>query len=441
MKQLPQNIDMERAVLGAILTDQDAAVGTIPEIQPDDFYVPSHIRLFDVISKLFYAGMSVDILSVDAELRIRGEEKLTAAGLCDMVGMIVPSIAMSYLPTLKKLSRARALIRLYVSSTDKLFDLDEPITVGVECATETMRICEDKITGFEPMANPMARAMRDLEKAVEDGVSLVSAVPSGLVAIDAKIGGLGKGQLIIIGGRPGMGKTSLALTISRNAALRGYPVAFVSAESPSESLALRLLSGFSEVENNVIRTGRLQDSEISRVVDGAARVSALPMSSLDKQTSWDAIKAAIRTLKMRVLNLSLVAVDYIGLLKAPTKQVRRDLEIGRISSEAKQLALELSVPFILLSQLNRSLDSRDEKRPVLSDLRDSGDLEQDADVVFFPFRPSYYDREFQPRDMMELDIAKNRDGPVGYVELSYNERLTLVEDREVVTSQTEGEQR
>ncbi len=441
MKQLPQNIDMERAILGAILTDQDAAVGMIPELQFDDFYVPSHIRLFDVISKLFYAGMSVDILSVDAELRLRREEKLTAASLCDMVGMIVPAIAMSYMPTLKKLSRARALIRLYVSSTDKLFDLDEPITVGVECATETMRICEDKITGFEPIANPMGRAMRDLEKAVEDGVSLVSAVPSGLAAIDAKIGGLGKGQLIIIGGRPGMGKTSLALTISRNASMRGYPVAFVSAESPSESLALRLLSGFSEVENNVIRTGRLQDIEISRVIAGAARVSALPLSSLDKQRSWDAIKASLRTLKMRVMNLALVAVDYVGLLRAPTREAKRYLEVGRISSEAKELALELGVPFLLLSQLNRSLENRDDKRPSLADLRESGDLEQDADVVLFPYRPAYYDRDFQPRDMMELAIAKNRDGPVGYAELSYNERLTLVEDREIVTTQTEGEQR
>ncbi len=437
---MPQNIDMERAVLGAMLTDQDASVAMIPEFQGSDFFVPSHGRLFDVMRTLFNAGVDIDVLTVDNELRIRGEEKLTAAQLCDMAGDIIPSIAMSYLPTLKKLSRARALIRLCISTTDKLFDMaDEPTVLAMELATEALGICEDLATGFESIAEPTKRVMRDIERAADNDVN-INTVPSGLTVVDARAV-IRKGALIVIAGRPGMGKTSMALTIARNAALRGYPGAYVTAEGRSESLVLRTISGFSDIENSVIRAGRFGDGMVSKLVAAAAKVMDLPISTMDRQRSWDAIKASLRTLRMRVPNLSVVAVDYIGLLRAPTRQARRDLEVGRISSEASELAIELNVAFLLLCQLNRNVESRDDKKPNLSDLRDSGDIEQDADVVLFPFRPVYYDDTFQPRDMMELAIAKNRDGPTGSTDLSYNERLTLVEDREVVTTQTEGEQR
>ena len=225
-----------------------------------------------------------------------------------------------------------------------------------------------------------------------------------------------------------MGKTALAVTMALGAAERGYGIYFVSAESPNNKLALRMLAKASGLENRNLRRGQVSDAEITCVIKGASGLNGLPFWLLDRERSWDRIKARIRGLKLREQRLALVVIDYVGLLSAPVPKGERYLELGKISSEAKGLAMELNLGILLLSQLNREVENRPDKKPRLSDLRESGCLEQDADVVGLLYRDAYYNPVVQFRDLAELDIAKNRDGATGIVKLKFREETTSFHD-------------
>jgi replicative DNA helicase len=217
-----------------------------------------------------------------------------------------------------------------------------------------------------------------------------------------------------------MGKTSFATTIGKTAAERGYPLAFVSAESPPSKIVLRLLSQASGVENVRLHTGILRDADFGQLTDAAGRLAKLPMWFLGGLRSWERIKAWLRGIKLREPNLALVIIDYAQLLSAPVGEGKRYLEVSKISAESKGLALELNSAVLLLSQLSRDPEKQPNKRPKLSDLRESGSLEQDADQVFLIYREFYYDKS-KDRDIAELNIAKNRDGRTGVIKVRFKE--------------------
>jgi replicative DNA helicase len=235
------------------------------------------------------------------------------------------------------------------------------------------------------------------------------------------------GEEIIIAGRPGMGKTALGNTIAIGTARAGFGVAFISLESKAETLGQRIIASVTGIENRDLRRAHLSPVEIQNVIESAGELGKLPIHFLDSERSWERIKARIRTIKYKEPGIALVILDYIGLVQVPGSR-ERYLELGRISSDAKALAMELNVVFVLLSQLNREVESRDNKRPRLSDLRESGNLEQDADIVGLLFRESYYDDEFRPRNLAELNIAKNRDGATGTIKLAFDEKTVSFTD-------------
>ena len=424
---MPSNQDMERAILGVVISDPDAAAEIVPLMEDTDFYVPSHGKAFRVVAAMFYAGAQIDALSVDAKLRQERIDKPTAFDLCGMADGAILSVVRNYVPQLKKLAQARAIIGMCRQTAEQLGGMaDEPAVIGASLASQLLSVCEDHRRGFEPIGDVVTRVVKQMDEASDAG-DFFKSVPTGLADVDAKLGGLHQGQLVVVAGRPSMGKTAFGITVARNAAAAGRPVAVVSCESPLESIVLRLLSRQSGVENRNLRRGSVDLFQASALVEAAGVLSGLPISAMDKQRSWDAITAAIRALKMRQPELAMVVLDYVGLLQISWGHKRHE-EIGRISGEAKALAVELDLAFVALVQINREPESRNDKRPLLSDLRDSGSLEQDPDVVGLLFRPVYYDPAFCPRDLAELNIAKNRDGPTGVIRVKFDEQTVSFRD-------------
>jgi replicative DNA helicase len=225
-----------------------------------------------------------------------------------------------------------------------------------------------------------------------------------------------------------MGKTALAGDIAHGAATAGHGVAFITAETPAPRIIQRLIAAATGIENRKLRRGLLNDGDFVRIAQEAGTISTLPLWLLDSERSWDRIKAKVRSLKIRQPTLALAVIDYVGLLVAPVPTGERYLEIGRISSEAKCLAIQLGIGIVLLSQLNREVESRPDKRPKLSDLRESGNLEQDADVVGLLFRNSYYDKDAHSKELTEFDVAKNRDGATGVIKLRFTEETVSFSD-------------
>lgn len=281
--------------------------------------------------------------------------------------------------------------------------------------------------GFVHVGAVMIETVKCIEAAHDKSVT-VSGIPTGFHELDSRLGGIHPGELWVPAGRPGMGKTAFAADIAMGAAKRGYSVCFVSLEMENARVGQRLLSGATKIENRNLRRGFLLDRDFPLIAAESGNIGKLPLWLLDSDRQWDRIKSKIRSLKLREQNLSLAVIDYVGLISAPVRNGERYLEVGRISAEAKRLALDLHIGVVLLSQLNRDVESRADKRPQLSDLRESGSLEQDADVVCFLYRDAYYNRETKFRDLAELNVAKNRDGVTGMLRLRFNEQTVSFSD-------------
>jgi replicative DNA helicase len=273
--------------------------------------------------------------------------------------------------------------------------------------------------GFVHVGAVMIETLKRIETAHDKG-STVTGIPTGFRELDSRLGGIHPGELWVPAGRPGMGKSAFAADIAIGAAKRGYSVCFVSLEMENPRVGQRLLSAATKIENRNLRRGLLAGGDFATIAMEAGRIGKLPLWLLDSDRQWDRIKSKIRSLKLREPNLSLAIIDYVGLISAPVRNAERYLEVGRISAEAKRLALDFHIGVVLLSQLNRDVESRSDKRPQLSDLRESGSLEQDADVVCFLYRDAYYNRETKFRDLAELNVAKNRDGVTGVLKLRFN---------------------
>jgi replicative DNA helicase len=354
-----------------------------------------------------------------------GRQEPSAAELAKWAENALPSHAAAHAEAVKRFSDARAMTRACQDTLSKLAELaDEPKHIGEELASRLLQIGSHQRRQFVSLEQATISVLKAIDRAASDGIH--DAVPTGLNSIDRKIGGFFRGQLIIIAGRPSMGKTAMAMSMIKGAAQRGHKAAVVSCESPTNSIVLRLFSGETGIENRRLRAGKLDDRDYPRLAHAAGRLGDLPIFLYERERNWETIKAALRAFKMKEPDLALVALDYIQLLKLNTRDDRWQ-QIGQISSEAKELALELDVPFILLSQISREVDKRQEKRATLSDLRESGNLEQDADVIGFLFRPHYYDSS-EPAEAAEINIAKNRDGATVLIDLIFTENTASFSD-------------
>lgn len=424
---MQNSIEAERAVIGAMLIDESIIPEISMIIEPADFYLPSAGRAFGVILQLVSDGKPVDLLTVDGALRALGYQEPTAADLATWADEgAIPSHAAAHAEAVKKYANGRAVTRACQDTLARINEQGEdPHQVGEDLAAKVIDIGMNRHRQFVSLQEGTIAALKTIERATGEN-AVKYAVPTGLWSIDRRTGGLYRGDLILMAGRTSMGKSAMALGIVEGAARAGYTAAVVSCESPTNSIILRLLSKASGIENRNLRRGHLEDRDFPRISFAAGQISDLPIYLFDRERSWEAIKAALRALKMRKPELALVAVDYVQLLKLRTREDRWQ-QIGQISAEAKELALELDVPFILLSQISRDVEKRQDKRPTMSDLRESGNLEQDADVIGLLFRPHYYDKSALP-DLAELNIAKSRDGETGVIDLVFDEKTASFSD-------------
>jgi replicative DNA helicase len=408
----PADLDIERQLLTAVLRDPSILPELLPQLDPKIFYAPSSVDLAKAIIKLHTAGDPVDLLTVSQVV-----SNVSAADLATWADNSIPSLWPSYLEILKNRAFARSLLAVLAKAQDGVY------TTAVDPHDALAKLIDDLVglqqmrttKDFEPLCNVLTEAQKMIDRAYAG----VTGIPTGFRDFDNRIGGIQPAELTIVAGRPGMGKTAFVQCLGLNAARAGYGVAFASLEMTAAQIGMRLISGDTGIENRNLRRGQLADRDFSRIAASATRLAALNISVLDSDRSWPRLKAKIRSLKLRQPDIALVLIDYVGLIDGET-QSDRYLEIGMISAEAKELAKLLNVAVVLCSQLNRAVESRQDKWPQLSDLRESGNLEQDADLVLLLYRGTYYDANFAPADMAELFVAKNRQGPTGVVNLRFN---------------------
>ncbi|HYF92948.1 MAG TPA: replicative DNA helicase [Symbiobacteriaceae bacterium] len=422
----PQNLEAEQSVLGAMLIDRDAVIAVTNLLQPEDFYADKHQQLYASIYSIFQRGEPVDLITVQDELRKRGQ-------LDDIGGL-------TYLTTLVNLVPSTANVHQYATIVTQKASLRRLQTVARkivdECyATEdieaTMQEAEKSVfavtqrrsaKGYVHIKDALVTAYGHLEF-LYSSKGRTTGVTTGFRDLDQMTSGLQPSDLIIIAARPSVGKTAFTLNVARNAAiLGGAKVMFFSLEMGAEQLALRLLAAEAAVDGHRLRTGQLQDQDWARLGTGLA---TLAESGIFIDDTPNCPLPDVRAKARRVAaehGLDLIMIDYLQLMSLPQRpgaQQNRQQEISEISRSLKQLARELKVPVIALSQLSRSVEQRQDKRPMLSDLRESGAIEQDADMVAFLYRDDYYDPESEKKNMVEVIVAKHRNGPVGSVDLYF----------------------
>ena len=460
-RQLPYDVDVEQALLGALLIDNYSLERISALLKPEHFYDPLHQRLYEAIERMWARGHAVTPLTLRSAM---GED----AGLAEVGGQdYLASIARAapailnvkdYARILAELAMRRELIRVGEDIVNTAFEAGAEITPAAqieEAEKALYRVAERGRYGEGPLGfeAALAQAVQLAEAALARGGN-ISGVPTGFTDLDSLLGGLHPSDLIIVAGRPGMGKTSLATNMAFHSARlwakdkadnaeppRGAAVLLFSLEMAASQLSARVLCEQTEIEMRKIRSGRFTDAEWDRFVRTAQVLGDLPLYIDDTGgISIAQIAARARRLK-REKNIGLVVIDYLQLIESSRRAENRVQEITEITKGLKALAKELNVPVVALSQLSRGVDNRDDKRPVLSDLRESGSIEQDADVVMFVYREEYYLKSREPEadtpdygkwveklervhNKAEILVEKHRHGPTNKVELFFDERFT-----------------
>ena len=427
----PNSVEAEISVLGSMLQDSGALLRAVEQLTPEDFYQPEHREIFKVMAEMNRQQMSIDLVTVQAELARRGT--LEGVGGIRYLMKIVSDV-----PTTANV-HAYIQIVLERSTLRKLISACQ--TISKDCYSQSKEVPEI-LTAAEKAIFDIVMNRQDgealqpvhvaLEKAYEYVEELakqhgeIAGVPTGFIDLDAMLTGLHPGELIIIGARPAMGKTSFAMNIAEHAAVnKGKTIAVFTLEMPREQIALRMLCSDARVDMQRVRKGTLHDEDWIRLAQSLAPLSAAPMYIDDTAAiSPTMLRSRCRRLMMDKGKLDLVVVDYLGLMRSDGRAESRQLEVSEISRSLKAIALELKIPIIACAQLSRANKDRIDKRPVLSDLRDSGSIEQDADVVMFLHREEYYNKETEDKNIGEVIISKQRSGPLGTVKLAWLSEYT-----------------
>ena len=429
-RQMPHSLEGEQAVLGSMLIDPECIKDVMDKLQPGDFYLRQNREIFEAIYSMFSYARPVDGITVAEELRKNGtyDEQTTRRYLAELME-ITPTSAnvMEYV----KIVRDKALLRGVAIAASEITAM---VQEGIGTASDTLDTAEQKIFAVRRGQSaqdmvPISRVLPDVLERLGEMTESQDHMPglsSGFSAVDTKITGLNKSDLLLLAARPGMGKTSFALNIALNVARSSRKtVAVFSLEMSAEQLVTRILSGEALVENYRLRTGNLRETDWQKIAAAASVLNQLDIRVDDNPM----LSAADMNAKCRRLdNLGLVVIDYLQLMtSAGDKSNRgenRQQVVSDISRMMKIMAKELNVPVICLSQLSRANEKRDDKRPMLSDLRESGAIEQDADIVMFLYRDDYYNEDSEKHNIAECIIAKNRHGETGKVELRWMPEYT-----------------
>ena len=422
----PQSLEAEEAVLGAMMIDDAAANKAIGLLKSSHyFYKEAHKKIFEAMLILSEESNPIDTVSVSNELKKKKSLK-SVGGLYYLTGLVdkVPTAANieTYASIVKEKGILRDLISASHYMSKKAFESGEDVaTILDEAEQSIFSLTQQKDNKlFQHIQPILTQAIQNLEKMQSKKGSVVG-IPSGIIDLDNVTAGFRKSDLIVIAGRPSMGKTALALSIARNAALESkVPTAIFSLEMSSDQLAQRLLSSEARIDGQKARTGRLQTARWKDVVIASGKLADAPLFIDDTAAlSILDLRSRARRLK-REENIGLLVVDYLQLMQGPRRSENRQQEISYITQSLKALAKELDIPVIALSQLSRAVESRTNKRPVLSDLRESGAIEQDADLVIFLYRPFVYDdKKVEEKGLAYLIVAKQRSGPTRTVKATF----------------------
>lgn len=467
LKEAPNNLEAEQAVLGAILANNEA-LNHVGSLEPEDFYAGIHQRIFKAIKQFNDKGLIAN--PVTLKHHFAGAEGVEDHYLARLVGNATSIINMhDYARIIRDLAIKRRLIGVGEGVVNEVYNPEnheDGITLVEKAEQQLFKLATDGDAegGFKPLKHSVVDALNRTEKAFQRSGQVVG-IDTGFKDMNKLLGGLHPSDLLILAGRPAMGKTALATTIAQNAAkaiarededaiARGEKprsVGFFSLEMSGEQLAMRLLASACGVGSHKLQRGDLSQDEFNRLVESSSEMARLPLHIDDTPAlTIGALRSRARRLK-RVHNVSLLVIDYLQLVRpsSSNSQSNRVQEVSEITQGLKAIAKELDIPVIALSQLSRAVESRDDKRPQLADLRESGSIEQDADIVMFVFREEYYKQRLQPKEgtpehatwmaemaaihgVAEVIVAKHRNGPVDTVKLQFQGELTrfldLVQD-------------
>ncbi len=430
----PQNIEAEMAVLGSMLIEEDAISLVLEILNENNFYKDSHRKIFSSIVGLYDSRKAVDLITLVEKLKSDGVlEEVGGASYLTGLTNVVPTAAniLHYAKIVKEKNILRQLIHNATQIVTEAYGTDEDVNSVLDRAEKMIfKISDDRIgkAGFTPIKEVIKDSIEAIDRLYQNKAH-VTGVASGFTDFDIKTAGLQPSDLIIIAGRPSMGKSAFAINIVEHASINDkVPVAFFSLEMSKEQLVQRLLCSHARVDAHKVRTGYLSAQDWPLLTAAAGKLSEAPIFIDDTAgISVLELRAKARRLKSHH-DIKLIVLDYLQLMRGGSNIENRQQEISEISRSLKALARELNVPVIAISQLSRAVESRTDHRPQLSDLRESGAIEQDADVVVLLMREEYYNANEQNKGTADVIIAKQRNGPVGTVKLSFIKEYTRFEN-------------
>ena len=431
-KIMPHSMEAEQAVIGSMLMDRDAMESALEILQPDDFYGRQYGTLFQAIRELNTENKPVDLVTLQERLKENNvpEEISSLEFVRDLVNAVPTSANVKYYA---KIVKEKSLMRRLIRTTEEITAQCYQGTDNVEALMDStekkiFNLMQSRGGGdFTPIRQVVINALERIEAASKQNGS-ITGVSTGFIDLDYQTSGMQPSDLILVAARPSMGKTAFVLNMAQHMAFRdNITTAIFSLEMSKEQLVNRLFSLESKVDAQVLRNGRLEDSDWERLIESAEIIGNSNLIIDDTPSiSIAELRSKCRKYKME-MNLGVIIIDYLQLMSGSSggkSSTSRQQEISDISRSLKAVARELNVPVIALSQLSRAVEQRDDKRPMLSDLRESGAIEQDADVVMFIYRDDYYNKESEKKNIAEIIVAKQRNGPVGTVELAWRPQYT-----------------
>lgn len=429
----PHSEEAELAVLGSMLSSKDAVSKSIQWLTPDVFYKDAHGKIFSAMELLFDKGEPVDTVSV-IDLLKKNKELESVGGTYFITGLVESVPTAAHVERYSKIVMEKALLRSLITLSHTIakeaYEDSQDVADILDTVEQSIfSITQNRLKGgFTQINDIVVAALEKLELIRASGGSVIG-VPSGLLDLDDITSGFQEGDLIIIAGRPGMGKTALALSMIRNAALEAdVGVGMFSLEMANHQLAMRLLCAEARVDSHFVRTGKLPAKLWKNLGLSAGDLEKAPIY-LDDSPALTVLELRAKARRLKAEhNIGMIVVDYLQLMQGPRGVESRQQEISVISRSLKALAKELSIPVVALSQLSRAVEQRADRKPQLSDLRESGAIEQDADVVIFLYRPWVYSQEDEDEGKAEIIVAKQRNGPTGHISASFISKYARFEN-------------
>jgi len=437
----PQNLEAEQSILGGILLDNQALNAVLEVLTQADFYSDAHRKIFASIVDLSNRNEPADLITLSSIMK--DQKKLDQVGGISYLASLVDNVGSAanisyYAKIVKEKSILRRMIEAATEILNSSYDVGMDVDQMLDQAEHAIfEISENKIRpSFSLMRDILKSSFQTIERLYANK-ELITGVATGFDNFDDITSGLQKSDLIIVAGRPSMGKTAFALNIAQNAALlTGIPVAVFSLEMAKEQLVMRMLAAEARVDSQRLRKGFLGETDWPKLTEAAGRLSDAPIY-IDDTPAITVIEMKAKARRLKAENgLGLIVIDYLQLMRGSAYKDSREQEISEISRSLKALAKELSVPVIALSQLNRKVEDRTNRRPMMADLRESGAIEQDADVIAFIYRDEVYNKsEDNPeKGIAEIIIGKQRNGPTGIVKLAFQEKYTRFENLAIVAA-------